>query len=117
MRYQTVDTASLMSEVSLGHIDTRGTHRACLHATLSGGHLGGLTHDTPPSHYTHTHAPHQPWSLLKVTPGLTQPGLQLRGTHRVGSATPQLSLGLQLLLHLLLKVPDYRKQQGTLALS
>src|SRR4029434_7099080 len=43
----TVDTACLMSEVSLGHIDTCGTHRVCLHATLSGGHLGGFTHDTP----------------------------------------------------------------------
>src|SRR4029434_4101524 len=36
-----------MSEVSLGHIDTCGTHRVCLHATLSGGHLGGFTHHTP----------------------------------------------------------------------
>src|SRR4029434_1594007 len=36
-----------MSEVSLGHIDTCGTRRVCLHATLSGGHLGSFTHDTP----------------------------------------------------------------------
>src|SRR4029434_10058907 len=47
MHSQTVDTACLMSEVSLGHIDTCGTHRVCLHATLSGGHLGGFTHHTP----------------------------------------------------------------------
>src|SRR4029434_1622955 len=71
----------------------------------------------PGTHHTHTHDSHRPWLLLTVTPGLTQPGLQLRGTHRGGSATPQCSLGLELLLHLLLKVPDYRKQQGTLALS
>src|SRR4029434_3307860 len=32
---------------SLGHIDTGGTHRVCLRVTLSGGHLGGFTHDTP----------------------------------------------------------------------
>src|SRR4029434_5632551 len=32
---------------SLGHIDTCGTRRVCLHATLTGGHLGGFTHDTP----------------------------------------------------------------------
>src|SRR4029434_3341998 len=36
-----------MSEVSLDHIDTCGTHRVCLHATLTGGHLGSFTHDTP----------------------------------------------------------------------
>ena len=59
----TVDTASLMSEVSLGHIDTCGTQRVCLHATLTGGHLGGFTYDTPswqthtqPHTHTHTHS-------------------------------------------------------------
>src|SRR4029434_277552 len=62
---------------SLGHIDTCGTHRVCLHATLSGGHLGSLTHDST-----------RPCLLLPVTPGLTQPGLQLRGTHRVGLHSP-----------------------------
>src|SRR4029434_2608782 len=59
MHYQTVDTACLMSEVSLGHIDTCGTHRVCLHASLSGGHLGSFTHDTPAwqTPYTHSSLP------------------------------------------------------------
>src|SRR4029434_9234720 len=47
-----------MSEVSLGHRDTCGTHRVCLHVTLSGGHLGGFTHNNPawqtPSRHTTT---------------------------------------------------------------
>src|SRR4029434_9733216 len=47
MHSQTVDPAGLMSEVSLGHIDTRGTRRVCLHASLTGAHLGVFTHDTP----------------------------------------------------------------------
>src|SRR4029434_10657846 len=50
-----VDTACLMSEVSLGHIDTCGTHRVCLHASLSGGHLGSFTHDTPAWQTPHRH--------------------------------------------------------------
>src|SRR4029434_6945233 len=48
-------SACLMSEVSLGHRDTRGTHRVCLHATLSGGHLGGFTHETPAWQTPHRH--------------------------------------------------------------
>src|SRR4029434_1646954 len=56
MHEQTVDTASLMSEVSLGHRDTRGTHRVCLHATLSEGHLGVFTHYTPAWHTSYTHS-------------------------------------------------------------
>src|SRR4029434_2836559 len=55
MHKQTVDTACLMSEVSLGHIDTCGTHRVCLLATLSGGHLGSFTHDTPAWQTPHRH--------------------------------------------------------------
>src|SRR4029434_5862258 len=55
MHEQTVCTACLMSEVSLGHIDTCGTHRVCLHATLSGGHLGGFTHHTPAWQTPHRH--------------------------------------------------------------
>src|SRR4029434_1578891 len=35
---------------SLGHIDTRGSHVVYSHATLTGGHLGGFTHDTPAWH-------------------------------------------------------------------
>src|SRR4029434_5053027 len=62
MHSQTVCTASLMSEVSLGHIDTCGTHRVCLHVTLSGGHLGGFTHDTPAWHTSYTHLVHPPAS-------------------------------------------------------
>src|SRR4029434_3271631 len=54
MHQQTVDTACLMSEVSLGHIDTRGTRRVCLHATLTGGHLGSFTHEHTARQTSHT---------------------------------------------------------------
>src|SRR4029434_7715505 len=60
MHQQTVYTACLMSEVSLGHRDPRGTHRVCLHATLSGGHLGGFTHHTPAWRSLASHKLHRP---------------------------------------------------------
>src|SRR4029434_3340070 len=73
-----------MSEVSLGHIDTCGTHRVCLHVTLSGGHLGSSTHDTPawqtPPNTGRAHAcPTRRSSDLEVSLG----HIDTCGTHRV----------------------------------
>src|SRR4029434_5079985 len=68
-----------MSEVSLGHIDTCGTHRVCLHATLSGGHLGSFTHDTPAWQTPHRH-PTTGRATVMLTVGLQHTSTALNYT-------------------------------------
>src|SRR4029434_11289319 len=70
---------------SLGHIDTCDTHRVCLHVTLTGGHLGSFTHDTPAWQTPYRH-PTTGSATVVLTVGLkaSRPALHRSEERRVG---------------------------------